>query len=450
MTFPNDFVWGCATASYQIEGAAFEDGKGWSVWDMMCRREGAIWHGQNGDVSCDHYRRYKEDVGLMAEIGLGAYRFSVSWPRVIPDGIGAANAAGLDFYSRLVDELLAHGIQPWVTLFHWDYPLALYRRGGWLNRDTADWFGEYVALVVKTLGDRVKHWITHNEPQCTIGKGHLEGGHAPGDKLATREWLLAAHNLLLSHGKAVQTIRSHSPSPCQVGWAPVGCAGIPATDAPQDVAAAQGGTYAVNWKNTWNMTWWNDPVFFGAYPEDGLKLFGSDAPHVASGDMDTIRQPLDFLGYNLYYGPHVRLGAEGKPEIAPESTGHALTAFDWPITPRCMYWAPKFFYERYKIPLVVTENGIACCDWVALDGQVHDEARIDYLHRYLRELKRALGEGVPVKGYFLWSLMDNFEWEQGYKQRFGIIHVDYPSGRRTLKNSAYWYRDVISTQGADI
>lgn len=447
MGFPKDFVWGCAAASYQIEGAAFEDGKGWSVWDMMCRKEGAIWNNHNGDVACDHYHRYKEDVGLMKEIGLKAYRLSISWPRVLPEGVGAVNQKGLDFYSKLVDELLAKGIQPWATLFHWDYPLALYRRGGWLNRETADWFAEYTTMVVKKLGDRVKHWMTHNEPQCTIGLGHQSGNHAPGDRLATSEWLQAGHHLLLSHGKAVQAIRANSPVPCQIGWAPFGCAGIPASDSPQDIAAAQAGTYAVTNKNTWNITWWCDPLFFGAYPEDGLKLFGADAPQVCAGDMETIKQPLDYLAFNIYFSPTVRLSAQGRPEIVPEPAGHPLTAYYWAVTPRCLYWAPKFFYERYKLPLVVSENGMACSDWVALDGKVHDGPRVDFLHRYLRELKRAVADGIPVKGYFLWSILDNFEWAEGYKQRFGIVHVDYATQKRTLKDSAYFYRDVIVSNG---
>jgi beta-glucosidase len=242
-------------------------------------------------------------------------------------------------------------------------------------------------------------------------------------------------------------IRANSPVPCQIGWAPVGCAAIPATETPQDIAAAQAGTCAVIHKNAWNTTWWNDPLFFGKYPEDGLKLFGADAPQVRPGDMETIKQPLDFFAFNIYQSPTVHLSAEGKPEIVPEPTGHGLTAFHWPVTPRCLYWASKFFYERYKLPIVITENGMACCDWVALDGKVHDAPRIDFLHRYLRELKRAVEEGIPVKGYFVWSILDNFEWAEGYKQRFGIVHVDYQTQKRTLKDSAYWYRDVIASNG---
>jgi beta-glucosidase len=448
--FRNDFVWGVAAASYQVEGAAHEDGRGESVWDMLCRKEGAVWKGHSGEVACDHYHRHKEDVAIMKELGVRAYRLSVAWPRVLPGGVGAVNEKGLAFYDKLIDELLAAGIQPWVTLFHWDFPLALYHRGGWLNRDSADWFADYTRIVVKRLGDRVKHWMTHNEPQCTIGLGHQSGVHAPGDKLATAEWLLAAHNLLRSHGKCVQAIRATSKSPCQVGYAPVGHGLLPASDSPADVEAARQATLSVTNRNAWNATWWMDPLVFGRYPEDGLALFGKDAPAFTDDDMKTIRQPLDFLGLNIYQAETVHAGADGKAEPVTKLQGFPMTTYLWPVVPSALYWIPRFWQERYQLPLVITENGMGNTDWVSLDGKVHDPQRIDFLHRYLCELRRAAADGLDVRGYFQWSIMDNFEWQEGYKQRFGIVHVDYPTQKRTPKDSAYWYKEVIRTNGRDL
>jgi len=450
MAFPKGFVWGAAAASYQVEGAARDDGKGPSVWDMMCRRPGAIWNGQNGDVACDHYHRYKEDVALMKMIGLKAYRLSIAWARVMPEGVGQVNPKGLAFYDRLVDELLAAGIAPFVTLFHWDYPHALYCRGGWLNRDSADWFAEYASVVVRKLGDRVRHWMTHNEPQCFVGLGHFEGRHAPGDKLPWAEILRIAHHANLAHGKGVQAIRGATRVAAKVGFAPVGCIKIPATDSKKDVEAARRDMFSVTAQNVWNNTWWMDPVFFGRYPADGVRLFAKDMPPIQAGDMETIRQPLDFFGANIYNGGLVRAARNGRPEAVPHPLGHALTAFKWPVTPEALYWGPKFFYERYKLPVYITENGMSCNDWVSLDGKVHDPQRIDFTARYLRELGRAIRDGVDVRGYFHWSIMDNFEWAEGAKERFGMIHVDYLTQKRTPKDSAYWYKQVIATSGRSL
>lgn len=448
MGFAKDFVWGAAAASYQIEGAAYEDGKGLSVWDMFCKKPEAIWSGHSGDVACDHYHRYREDVALMKEIGLHAYRLSVSWPRVIPEGTGGANSKGLGFYDRLIDELLAANITPYVTLFHWDYPNELYCRGGWLNPDSSDWFADYAKVVVDKLSDRVKHWITLNEPQCFIGLGHQNGILAPGDNLPFAQVLRAGHNALLAHGKAVQAIRAHSKADSRVGYAPVGVVQIPGTNRPEDIQAARQEMFSVTAKNCWNNTWWMDPVFLGRYPEDGLKLFGEDAPEIRDGDMETICQPLDFFGINIYSGQKVCAGKEGQPEEVSLPVGHAQTAFRWPVTPDALYWGPKFFWERYALPTIITENGMSNVDWVSLDGKVHDPQRIDFLTRYLLELQRACEDGVDIRGYFQWSIMDNFEWTEGYKERFGIIYVDYSTQRRILKDSAYWYKDVVASNGA--
>ncbi len=448
MSFSRDFVWGSAAASYQIEGAAYEDGKGLSVWDMFCQKPGTVWNAQSGDVACDHYHRYKEDVGIMQEIGLQAYRLSISWPRVIPEGTGATNAKGLEFYDRLIDELLTANIIPYITLFHWDYPYELYCRGGWLNPESPDWFAEYTKVIIDRLSDRVTHWFTLNEPQIFIGHGHLLGTHAPGDRLGMAQVLRAAHNTLLAHGKAVQVIRSSAKTSSLVGYAPAGSPRVPATERPEDIQAAQQATFSVTQKSCYNNAWWMDPVFLGKYPEDGLKLYGKDVPDIREGDMETICQPLDLFGVNIYQGQKVCAGQTGQPEDVPLATGYAQTAFHWPVTPDALYWGPKFFWERYKLPVIITENGMSNVDWLALDGKVHDPQRIDFLTRYLCELQRACEDGVNVQGYFLWSILDNFEWAEGYKERFGIVYVDYPTQKRIPKDSAYWYKNVITSNGA--
>ena len=447
MAFPKEFVWGAATASYQVEGATAEGGRGVSVWDMFCRKQGAVWRSQTGDPACDHYHRYAEDVALMKKIGLRAYRFSISWPRVIPEGTGKTNGAGLEFYDRLTDALLAAGVAPYATLFHWDYPYPLYCRGGWLNRDSADWFADYVRAVVDRLSDRIVHWMTQNEPQCFILLGHQTGAHAPGDKLGLREVVRASHHALLAHGKAVQVIRSRAKRAPQVGMAPVGYVCAPASDRPEDVAAARAQSFSLPRDPLWPANWWMDPAVLGHYPENILAQIGADAPQIAAGDMATIRQPLDFFGCNIYHCSRVRAGADGRPEAIPPALGEPLTAYHWPVTPEALYWGPRFLHERYRLPILITENGMSNVDWVSLDGRVRDAQRIDFMQRYLRALHQAIADAIPVHGYFHWSLMDNFEWAEGYKEHFGLIHVDYMTQRRTLKDSAHWYAEVIRTNG---
>jgi beta-glucosidase len=447
MGFPKGFVWGVATAAYQIEGAADEDGKGPSIWDMFCRKQGAIWQGQSGDVACDHYHRYQEDIDLMKQLGIGAYRFSISWPRVIPQGTGKVNKKGLEFYDKLVDGLLAAGVTPYVTLFHWDYPYELYNRGGWLNRDSSDWFAEYTRVVVDRLSDRVKHWMTLNEPQVFIGHGHQEGQFPPGLRLPFNEILAATHNTLLAHGKAVQTIRSYSRTKCQIGLAPVGVTSMPASNNPKDIEAAKQHMFSITSRDIWNNTWWLDPIFFGQYPEDGSRLFGSDVPMIRDKDMETIHQPLDFLGQNIYRGKTVRANKDGQAEVVRVVDGYPITAYEWPVTPEVLYWGPKYHWERYHIPIIITENGMSNVDWVAMDGKVHDPQRIDFLKRYLQQLLKACEDRVDIRGYFHWSLMDNFEWASGYRERFGLVYVDFPTQERIPKDSAYWYREVIAANG---
>jgi len=450
MSFPSGFVWGAAAAAYQIEGAASEDGRGLSVWDMFCRKDGAIFSGHDGQVACDHYHRWREDIQHMKEMALKAYRLSISWSRVLPEGIGATNEQGLKFYDRLIDGLLAADITPYVTLFHWDFPYELYCRGGWLNPQCVDWFAAYTRLIAQRYGDRVTHWLTLNEPQCFLGLGHRDGIQAPGLKLAWMDVLRAMHHVLLAHGRSVQVLREFSPrTPC-IGWAPVGEVKFPVTLSSEDIHAARTQTMAADSRDLWNNTLFSDPVCLGHYPEDALRAWGRDFPKFSHKEMDLIHQKIDFYGLNIYRGQPVRAGADGKCENVAREPGSPNNAYSWTIDPPTLYWGPKFIYERYKVPVVITENGFAGLDWIALDGAVHDPQRIDFTRRYLMELARAVDDGVDVRGYFHWSLMDNFEWADGYRQRFGLLHVDYKTLRRTPKDSARWYANVIRSNGREI
>ncbi len=448
MSFPTDFVWGAAAASYQVEGAWDKGGKGLSVWDMFTRQPGKIWEGHTGDVACDHHRLYRQDVSLMKQIGLNAYRLSVSWPRVLPDGVGTASKAGLDFYDKLVDELLEAGIDPWVTLFHWDYPYALFLRGGWLNPESPKWFADYTKLVIDRISDRVAHWITLNEPQCFLGMGHLSGDHAPGLTLGLAEALLAGHHTLMAHGRAVEVIRTHAKLKPLIGWAPVTSGFYPKTRSPADIDAARKRTVAVSGGHFWNNTWWGDPPLLGHYPEEGLRAYGKAVPKFKQSDFTIIKQPLDFYGCNIYTGTMIEAGGDGQPRAVEFPPGHPQTQFLWKVAPEGIYWGPKFLSERYKLPIIITENGVSCHDWVAVDGRVHDHSRIDFLTRYLRQIGNAIADGIDIRGYFHWAIMDNFEWAEGYKHRFGLIHVDYQTQKRTLKESAHWYGRVIRSGGA--
>lgn len=454
--FAKDFLWGAATSAYQIEGATREDGKGPSVWDEFVRKRGAIRDDQTGDVACDFYHLYAEDIAHMREMGLRAFLFSISWPRVLPDGISAVNAKGVDFYSRLVDALLAAGIAPIVTLFHWDTPVALERRGGWRVREMSDWFADYATVVTRALSDRVTYWLTINEPRSFIGGAYVEPVQAPGEKLSRAEALQTAHITFLAHGRAVQAIRANAKKPVQISFPCDVSPSLPATDSASDVAAARESTFASTldhfsadhwWREN---AWWLDPVYRGEYPAEAMAALGADAPAILAGDMETIRQPLDFMGANIYGGWDVRAGAGGKAEEVHFPAGFPMTAFGWQVTPDAMYWAPKWLYERYKMPVLVTENGCSTRDWISLDRKVHDPQRIDFAMRYLQALSRAANEGVPLRGYLHWSLLDNFEWQEGYTQRFGMIYVDFPTQRRVLKDSARWYEKIIASNGAGL
>lgn len=450
MGFPKDFVWGAATAAFQIEGAAYEEGKGPSIWDVFCKRPGMVFAGHTGDVACDHYHRYREDVALMKELGIKAYRFSISWPRILPEGTGKINEAGVRFYENLAEELLQAGITPYATLFHWDYPYALYKKGGWLNPESPLWFEEYVQKTAERLGDKIQNFFTFNEPQCFIGLGFAGKEHAPNLNCSNQDLLQMAHNVLLAHGRAVRVLRETIPH-CQVGYAPTGTSFYPASEATEDVLAAERANFAAQ-KESWpfSIAWWSDPVLLGRYPEEGAEAMAADMPYIAPGDMELISQPLDFYGQNIYNSRPVKADGRGGYKEVPLPVGYPRTAIGWPITPESLYWLPKFLYERYKTPVIITENGMSCHDAVSLDGKVHDPNRIDFLRRYLLQLRRAAEEGVKVCGYFQWSLMDNFEWCRGYDERFGMIHVDYTTQKRTPKDSFYEYRRIIGSNGNDL
>jgi beta-glucosidase len=450
MNFPKDFVWGAAAASYQIEGATQGiDGCGESVWDMCCKQEGFVRGGDTGFVACDHYHRYPQDVQIMKELGLHAYRLSVMWPRVLPQGTGAVNERGLDFYDRLVDSICEAGITPWVTLFHWDYPLALFHRGGWLHEDSPHWFADYTRVIVDRLSDRVRHWFTLNEPAAFIGHGHQAGQHAPGLRLAGSPLNRAWHHVHLAHGRAVQAIRATSKTATPaVGTALCFETFVPATEEAADIEAARRMLFEVRSRNMFEAAWNLDPCLRGVYPEDGLRLWGLDAPIIREGDMELIRQPVEFLGINIYSSTRVKAGPDGDPVIVPYPNHHPHTAFDWPITPDSLRWTPRFLHERYGVPILITENGLSTRDAVSLDGQVHDPGRIDFLARHLGMLAQGIEEGADVQGYFQWSILDNFEWAEGFHERFGLVHVDYETQNRTIKDSGYWYRDLIHSHGA--
>ena len=455
--FPKDFLWGAATAAYQVEGAAAEDGRGPCIWDMLCRKPGKVWRDQCPDRSADHYHRMKEDVALMKNMGLPAYRFSISWSRVLPEGTGAVNAKGLDFYDRLLDELLAAGIAPWATLYHWDLPLALYHRGGFLNRDVAEWFADYTRVVARKLGDRVAAWMPLNEPQVYIGSGMQLGRHAPGDQLRFTEVMLAAHNTMRGHGRAVQAVRAEVKKKVLVGTAQAGVNRIPATLAADDVKIARERALATDPETMYSNTLWLDAMVLGKYPAEYLKGNAAHLPPlfstgVLADDLKVIGQPLDFIGINQYQADRVRRGKDGKAETVPWPDGFPITAsFEWAVAPETMYWMPKFIYERYKMPLYITENGVSVRDWVSLDGKCHDPTRIDFTARYLRELGRAIADGVPVRGYFHWSLLDNFEWADGYAGRFGLYRVDFEDDARprTRTLSADTYAAVARSNSVE-
>lgn len=438
------FAWGAATSAFQIEGATSEDGRKKSVWDVFCEREGRIKNGENADVACDHYHRYREDVRLVRDLGANSYRFSVSWPRVLPDGRGKVNAKGLDFYDRLTDELLANGVTPWLTLFHWDLPQELQKRGGMENPDFADWFAEYARVVTQRLGDRVKHYMTFNEPQSYLQHGCVSGLFAPGLQLGESEAFEAAHHLLQAHGRATDVIRDGS-SGAAVGTAPCGDIYIPARE--------DGGLYAAVREMTFenpaldSFGWFTDAAVLGEYPRRLTEKFPFLGEWMAR-DRAVIARPLDFSGVNVYFGRTVDYDAAGNLAVLPNA--RVLNMSEWPLDERCIYYIARYFHDRYRLPVVVTENGVTANDEPSLDGKVHDATRVNFLERQIAALRRAAADGADVAGYFAWSLLDNFEWRQGYYPRFGMVYVDFGTQKRIPKDSYYRYREIIREKGGKL
>jgi beta-glucosidase len=438
--FPDGFVWGVATAAAQIEGAARADGKGESIWDRFAAGPGNVKNGDKPETACDHYNRYESDFDLLNDLGISDYRLSIAWPRVVPDGDGPINARGLDYYSRLIDALQARGITPWVTLFHWDLPQMLEDRGGWLARGTAQAFGRYATAVVKRLGDRIKHWFTVNEIPCFIGNGYGNGYFAPGKRVGARDLNQAYHHALLAHGLGVEAVRSHGGPLARVGLVHnhLPAPPIPLTETEADIAAARAEYERTNGQLM-------GPVFLGHYPEAFLRSAGADAPRTLPGDMVRIALPTDFLGLNVYAGNFVRAGALGRPEVLEFPRGYPEGALWWlKITPQSLYWAVRHAALVFGVKtFYMTESGAAFDDLMSPGGEVIDLHRREYLRSYLVELHRAIAEGHDVRGFFVWSLLDNFEWAEGYEKRFGIVHVDFKTQRRTAKLSSRWYTELI-------
>ncbi len=429
LTFPSDFVWGAATAAYQIEGAWNEDGKGESIWDRFSHTPGKISNGDTGDIACDHYHRWQEDIALMRQLGLKAYRFSTAWTRVLPLGTGNVNPKGLDFYDRLVDALCAANIEPFLTLHHWDYPQALYEKGGWTNRANLPYFADYAALMAKRLGDRVKKWTTFNEPSVIAWDGYVSGEHAPGeqDPLKAKQ---VAHNLMVAHGLAVQAIRGVNPD-LEVG--------IVLNQWMED-AADEDSRSIRNAESAWRrgQTTFLHPLFKGYYHPEFVEFAGG-LPEIQAGDLALIAQKLDFLGLNFY--SRNLYNAQGQVDHVE---GSEYTDMGWEVcAPALRRMLVKINNEYRLPPIYITENGAAFPDEVSPDGKVHDPRRLDYLKQHFIQTRLAMQEGVDVRGYFVWSLLDNFEWAHGFSKRFGIIRVDYETQKRTVKDSGEWYAEVI-------
>jgi beta-glucosidase len=441
-SLPSRFVWGAATASYQIEGGWDEGGKGESIWDRFSHTPGHVANGDTGDVACDHYHRWREDVALMSGLGLKAYRFSIAWPRILPAGRGAVNPGGIDFYSRLVDALLDAGIVPFATLYHWDLPQALQDAGGWPERMIVDAFCQYAAIASQALGDRVRHWITINEPWVSAFVGYRDGRHAPGHT-DLGEALAAAHHLLLAHGQGLKVIRENCPE-ARVG--------IALNLTPQQPASpGQADRIEATWVDGQINRWFLDPLVGRGYPQDIVDGYGKPMDFVRPGDMAAITEPIDFLGVNYYTRGIARSSVVPEDDNEPRATTRVggLTEMGWEVYPEGLFNLLGRLHFDYAFPAIyITENGAAFADQIGPDGEVDDPDRLSYLRRHLEMVKRAIHLGVPVQGYFVWSLLDNFEWGFGYSRRFGIVHVDFGTQRRIPKTSARWYRQVILENGS--
>ncbi len=445
-TFPKDFIWGTACASYQCEGAWNEDGKGRNIWDDFCHSPGHVAKGDTGDLACDSYHRFEEDFAIARSIGAQVHRFSVSWARIQPQGTGPVNEKGLDFYDRMVDDLLNKGITPWMTLYHWDLPSALQEAGGWLSRATVDAFADYADILGRRFGDRIRCFMPVNEPQCIATLGYGAGIHAPGLKLSNTEVARAMHHLALAHSGATRALRASVSGPIQIGT--VTCGRLCSPMEPDEISeqAAWDATFRLgdgcvhDWAFTHNI--YLDSIFFRKYDDSAPEFLRAFADTIPASDWEQMEKP-DFMGLNVYNGPQT--DREGRE--VPYGPGYPRTAIGWPITPDIMYYGTRHLYRRYGLPIIITEDGLSCNDHVYLDGKVHDADRIDFLTRYLRRLRDSISSGTPIQGYLHWSLLDNFEWADGYDQRFGLVHVDYATLKRTPKDSALWYKEVIASNG---
>lgn len=437
-SFPREFAWGVATAAPQIEGAADTDGKGPSIWDVFARRPGAVHNGDTLDVACDHYHRYEADLDLMASLGAKHYRFSIAWPRIMPDGTGAVNRRGLDFYHRLIDAMLARGITPWATMFHWDLPQPLEEKGGWPARHVVDAFADYADEIVRAYGDRVKRWITLNEIGVFLENGYGTGRHAPGRRESREIVNQAFHHALLCHGHGVRAVRENGGVGARVGLTDNSKATIPLTETAEDMAAARVSFAERNCRIL-------EPIYRGEYGRIYQTHTDGWLPKMEAPDLELIAQPTDFLGLNIYSGEIVRAGAEGRPETLPYPERYPVADSPWlKLNARAMYWGPRLAAEVFGAKdVIITENGAGYNDAPPAKGEVFDLHRLEYIRACLRELRRGVADGVPVSGYFAWSLMDNFEWADGYDRRFGLVYTDFKTQARTLKASARWYSSVM-------
>lgn len=444
MGFQSDFVWGAATSSYQIEGAAYEGGKGRSVWDTACENGHFVFDKHTAMVGDDHYHRFREDIALMKQMGLKAYRFSVNWPRLLPHGTGEVNPDGVRFYNELIDELLKAGIEPYLTVFHWEYPYELFLKGGWLNPDSPKWFADYAGKVSELFSDRVKYFSTVNEPQCFIGCGLYKAEHAPFLVYPPEEALLAWHNALKGNGLAVRAIREKAKQPVKVGFTVATDVLMPRSEEETEFALRE--SFVLRGDNFFNNALFTDPAILGKYPENLAKEFGANFTYDPA-DLEIIKCDPDFLGLNIYHGKRIELDGKGGIQDSDRGMQMHYTDMRWTFSPESLYYGPKAFYERYHLPIYITENGVAVTEWPSEDGALHDPARIEYMRQYLAQLKRAAEEGVDVKGYFYWSFLDNFEWKEGFSKRFGLVYVDYDTQERTMKDSAAYYAELIRTNG---
>lgn len=437
LAFPKNFTWGVAAAAPQIEGAAFTDGKGESVWDRFARVPGKITGGANLDVACDHYRRYPRDFALMRQLGVKHYRLSLAWPRIFPAGDGAVNQAGIDFYDRLIDSMLAHGITPWVTMFHWDLPQALEDEGGWRVRRTPEAFGRYADTIVRAYGDRVKHWITLNEMRCFTVLAYGDTIRPPGVQEGERVVNQTYHHALLAHGHGVRAAREHGGRGARVGLTDDSTVPVPIFETPEHIAAAQRAFVEWNIRSI-------DPIFRGRYTAQYRRITGKNAARAERGDFSLISLPTDFFGLNIYTGKYVRAAGRGFEEL-PFPAGFPTADASWlRLVPSAMYWGPRLAAEIYGAKAIyITENGAGYDDVPTARGEVLDLHRRQYVRQCLGELHRTLGDGSPVRGYFFWAFMDNFEWLDGYTKRFGLCYTDYATQKRTPKLSAHWYREVM-------